>query len=95
MAPMMLEDSVQHATVTNTSKSICSLYPNIDEQQLQREAKECLANYGTKFEPSIVTATKGLYFYANGQKVLDWTSGQVSCSVMSMCARTNASRCPV
>lgn len=91
----MLEDRVQHATATVMSKSTCSLYQNIDEQKLQREAKECLANYGTKFEPSMVTATKGLYFYANGRKVLDWTSGQVSCSAMNIYSRINASRCPV
>jgi hypothetical protein len=79
MAPMMLNDGVQHATVT-TDKSTPILYQHIDEQRLQQEAKECLANYGTKFEPSIVTATKGLYFYANTHQVLDWTSGQVSCT---------------
>jgi hypothetical protein len=78
MAPM-LDDHVHHATAA-TSKSTPILYQHINEQQLQREAKECLANYGTKFEPSIVTATKGLYFYTNGHRVLDWTSGQVSCT---------------
>ena len=75
----MLDDCAQHATAT-TSKSTDILCQHIDEQQLQQEAKECLANYGTKFEASIVTATKGLYFYTNGHKVLDWTSGQVSCT---------------
>lgn len=74
---MMLDDSAQHPAVLTTSKSNPNLYARIDEQQLLQEAKACLANYGTKFEPSIVTATKGLYFYADGHKVLDWTSGQV------------------
>jgi hypothetical protein len=90
----MLDALAQHTTATATNKSTPNLYPNMDEQQLQREAKACLANYGTKFEPSIVTATKGLYFYANGHKVLDWTSGQVSCSPMSVRPRTNTNRCP-
>ena len=92
---MILEDRVQNAAVAATSKSTCNLYSDIDGQQLQREAETYLANYGTKFEPSIVTATKGLYFYTNGRKILDWTSGQVSCSGTSICSRTNASRCPV
>jgi hypothetical protein len=91
----MLDDRSEHTTVSATIKSTPKLYPNIDEQQLQRDAKACLANYGTKFESSIVTATKGLYFYADGRKVLDWTSGQVCCRPMSIQSHINTSRCPV
>lgn len=92
---MMLDSIPQHTTATAATKSTPNLYPNIDEEQLQREAKACLANYGTKFEPSIVTATKGLYFYVNGHKVLDWTSGQVSCIQTSVrrCTNTEQMSC--
>lgn len=76
MAPMMMEG--QETTVL-ASKSIPNLYPHIDEAKLHRDAAACLANYGTKFEPMIVTGTQGLYFYtSSGHRVLDWTSGFIS-----------------
>ena len=74
---MMLDDSAQHSTVPATSKYGPEIYPHVDEKGLRQDAETCLANYGTKFEPAIVTGTKGLYFYVNGRPILDWTSGQV------------------
>lgn len=59
-----------------------TLYQNVDEGSLQAGAKTCLVNYGTKFEEDIVIGSKGLYVYtAKGHKVLDWTSGQMSCLI--------------
>ena len=50
------------------------LYQDVDEQQLQKDAEACLANYGTKFESQIMTGSNGLYVYtASGTRVLDWT----------------------
>lgn len=82
MAPM-IEDKVTDA-VSIAAKSVDtpSLYHNVNEVQLQATASACVANYGTKFEQDIVTGTKGLYvFTANGHKVFDWTSGQMSCLI--------------
>ena len=95
MAPMMLDDRAQHATVPATIRGNVDLYPHIDEKILHEDATSCLANYGTKFESAIVTGTKGLYFYVNGRPVLDWTSGQVraSCIRDRICTETN--RCHV
>lgn len=76
MAPMMTDDRTEESTISTTAKGVPSIYSGIDEQELQRDAAACLANYGTKFESAIVTGTKGLYFYtASGHRVLDWTSG--------------------
>lgn len=59
-----------------------NLYNDVKQEDLQAAAVACLANYGTKFETDIITGTKGLYVYtANGHRVLDWTSGQMSCLV--------------
>lgn len=42
----------------------------------------CTNQYGTKFESDIMVGSKGLYIYtASGHKVLDWTSGQMSCLI--------------
>ena len=73
---MMMDDRLTEIKLPATSKSVPNLYSHIDEQELQRDASTYLANYGTKFEPAIITGTSGLYFYtASGHRVLDWTSG--------------------
>lgn len=57
-----------------------TLYANVDQGELQEKTSQFLFNYGTTFIPDIVCGAKGLYVYtANGHKVLDWTSGQMSC----------------
>ena len=57
-----------------------TLYAHVDEQELLAKAEKHLINYGSKFEPNVITGSHGLYFYtASGHKVLDWTSGQMSC----------------
>jgi 4-aminobutyrate aminotransferase-like enzyme len=71
MAPMLGED------IAPASKSV-NLYPNFDPNT----SLDKLINYGTKFEKDIIVGAKGLYVYtASGHKVLDWTSGQMSCLI--------------
>lgn len=79
----MIEDSVSH-TINAPGKPVSepTLYSNVNEEHLQAIASSCLANYGTKFEKDVVVGSKGLYVYtASGHKVLDWTSGQMSCLI--------------
>ena len=77
----MLDDELPNR-VEVTSKDAPSLYIDTDQAELQKLADNCLINYGTKFESDIITGSKGLYCYtANGHKVLDWTSGQMSCLI--------------
>ncbi|KAI1207162.1 pyridoxal phosphate-dependent transferase [Annulohypoxylon truncatum] len=80
---------VEHEPIVNGSdsspreseaESRPKLYANVDQDQLQKKTSQFLFNYGTKFIPDIVCGAKGLYVYtAKGHKVLDWTSGQMSC----------------
>jgi 4-aminobutyrate aminotransferase-like enzyme len=57
-------------------------WQDAQQDKLRAVADKCLANYGTKFETDIITRTQGLYVYtANGHRVLDWTSGQMSCLI--------------
>lgn len=57
-----------------------SLYSGLDVAQLSKDAETYLAHYGTKFNKDVIVGSRGLYVYtAAGRKVLDWTSGQMSC----------------
>lgn len=57
-------------------------YRDANQTTLQALAKKCLANYGTKLETDIIVRSEGLYVYtADGHRVLDWTSGQMSCLI--------------
>ena len=88
MAPM-IEDNILQPTQASapTTKSVNTsdkpdLYTDVDEEDLTTTAKATLANYGIKFEKDIIVGSKGLYVYtASGHKVLDWTSGQMSCLI--------------
>ncbi|KAF2269076.1 dialkylglycine decarboxylase [Lojkania enalia] len=58
------------------------LYDNVNEAQLQADASSTLLTYGSKFHPDIITQAKGIYIYtASGHRMLDWTSGQMSCLI--------------
>jgi 4-aminobutyrate aminotransferase-like enzyme len=59
-----------------------ALYPNVDEKALSTIAESSLLNFGTSFLPDIITHAKDVFVYtASGRKILDWTSGQMSCLV--------------
>ena len=79
---MMFDNLAENGTLDTPDKAVPHLYSNVDEKKLQDDAASCLANYGTEFEPAIITGSKGLYVYtASGHRVLDWTSGQMSCLI--------------
>ena len=78
----MLDD--QHPPLNGdiNTKDRPRLYENINQTELREDTDKLLINYGTKFEPDIITGSRGLYVYtANGHRVLDWTSGQMSCLI--------------
>ena len=53
-----------------------------NQDELQADADACLLSYGSTFYPHIITRAQGLYIYtASGHKMLDWTSGQMSCLI--------------
>jgi 4-aminobutyrate aminotransferase-like enzyme len=59
-----------------------NLYKDIDETKLTQDVSTSLLTYGTKFHPDIITHAKGVYIYtSSGHRMLDWTSGQMSCLI--------------
>ncbi|KAL6890700.1 pyridoxal phosphate-dependent transferase [Trichoderma evansii] len=57
-----------------------TLYDGINEKELQEKSKAHLAIYGTKFHDDVIIGSRGMYIYtASGHRILDWTSGQMSC----------------
>ncbi|PTB69149.1 4-aminobutyrate aminotransferase-like protein [Trichoderma citrinoviride] len=57
-----------------------ALYAGVDEKDLREKAKAHLAYYGTKFHDDVIIGSRGMYLYtASGHRILDWTSGQMSC----------------
>ena len=83
MAPMIQDGPTSNQTpIPKSASSAPVLYGHVDESSLQADANRYLVNYGTKFEEDIVIGSKGLYVYtAKGHRVLDWTSGQMSCLI--------------
>ncbi|KEF54545.1 2,2-dialkylglycine decarboxylase (pyruvate) [Exophiala aquamarina CBS 119918] len=83
MAPMIQDGpATTQSSALKSASAAPTLYEHVDESSLQANATTYLVNYGTKFEEDIVTGSKGLYVYtAKGHKVLDWTSGQMSCLI--------------
>lgn len=64
------------------SPRIGDLYADVEEKQLQDDASTFLLSYGSPFHPDIITHAKGSYIYpASGRRLLDWTSGQMSCLI--------------
>ncbi|KIW84302.1 hypothetical protein Z517_03552 [Fonsecaea pedrosoi CBS 271.37] len=54
-------------------------YRDVDQQKLRRIADQCLVDIGAKYEEDLIVKTSGVYLTsANGHKVMDWTSGQMS-----------------
>lgn len=82
MAPMIQDSPTASAKLAAKSDARPHLYDHQDQKDLQEVASKCLVNYGTKFESDIMTGSRGLYVYtAKGHRVLDWTSGQMSCLI--------------
>lgn len=53
-----------------------------NEVELHAVADATLINYCSTFMPDIITRTEGVFVYtASGRKILDWTSGQMSCLI--------------
>ncbi|KAJ5349949.1 Pyridoxal phosphate-dependent transferase major region subdomain 2 [Penicillium brevicompactum] len=79
MAPgISAPGEAQTTTQTNDDRPV--LYAKVNQDELQAKTSRYLLNFGTKFNKDVICASKGLYVYtASGHKVLDFTSGQMSC----------------
>ena len=53
-----------------------------DNAALYASAKKSLFVFGSGFLPDVIVKTSGVYLYtASGRKIMDWTSGQMSCLI--------------
>lgn len=67
-------------TKTETAKN--ELYADIDTETLQSDASNTLIHCGMSFHPEIVSKASGVFIYTStGRRILDWTSGQMSCLI--------------
>ncbi|RDW88761.1 hypothetical protein BP6252_00793 [Coleophoma cylindrospora] len=70
------------STMTPVKVTGQQIYADVDEKALMATADATLLNYGTSFFPSVITHASGIYIYtADGHRILDWTSGQMSCLI--------------
>ncbi|KPM35551.1 2,2-dialkylglycine decarboxylase [Neonectria ditissima] len=81
MAPGAITDESNSAlAVAGKQTATPSLYSGVSQEEYQKKSEKYLLNYGTKFHKDVITGARGLFVYtASGHKVLDWTSGQMSC----------------
>ncbi|KAI9738305.1 MAG: hypothetical protein M1834_008803 [Cirrosporium novae-zelandiae] len=55
------------------------LYSNVNTTKMLEQSQKSLIRYGGSFLPLIITKAEGVFVYTStGQKILDWTSGQMS-----------------
>ncbi|KFH45441.1 2,2-dialkylglycine decarboxylase-like protein [Hapsidospora chrysogenum ATCC 11550] len=74
MAPFATEDN------SSQRKDLGPTLDVYDEAELKSKANKHLLYNGSAPHPDVITACEGLYLYtASGRKILDWTSGQMSC----------------
>lgn len=58
------------------------IYSALEITALQADADSSLLNYGTAFNKDIIVRADGVFLYtATGKRILDWTSGQMSCLI--------------
>lgn len=77
----MASGIADETTVSTSAKNEAHLlYTGLNQDELQAKTAKSLLNYGTKFNKDVICGSKGLYVYTtSGHKILDWTSGQMSC----------------
>ena len=53
-----------------------------ENRKLHNSAQKNLLVFGSSFMPDVIVKTSGIYLYtASGKKIMDWTSGQMSCLI--------------
>ncbi|CAG7977244.1 unnamed protein product [Penicillium olsonii] len=71
---------IEALTAPRKNEDQPTLYNDVNQDELQTKSSKYLLNYGTKFNKDVICASRGLFVYtASGHKVLDFTSGQMSC----------------
>ncbi|KAM3500369.1 hypothetical protein MY10362_006467 [Beauveria mimosiformis] len=81
MAPeLTLEANLPASTLAQQDNTPPTLYQSEQQDALIKKSQSYLLGFGSAIHDEMVTGTAGLYFYtASGSRLLDWTSGQMSC----------------
>lgn len=81
MAPgAIAQDEPSALAVCPKQDAAPTLYQGLDEDELRAKSEKHLLYYGTEFHRDVIAGSRGLYIYtASGHRILDWTSGQMSC----------------
>lgn len=78
MAPSATEDDVN--SLVSAKNAGNSTFEAVNEAELMEKAKKHLLYMGSDFHADVIVRCEGMYLYtASGRKILDWTSGQMSC----------------
>ncbi|KAJ5518882.1 Pyridoxal phosphate-dependent transferase major region subdomain 2 [Penicillium expansum] len=77
MAPGITIEGPTVASVPPKSDDNPILYSDVNQEELQAKTSKYLLNYGTKFNKDVICGSRGAL--PSGHKVLDFTSGQMSC----------------
>lgn len=57
-------------------------YSDLEIDALQSDADNSLLNFGAPFNTEIITRASGVFIYTStNRRILDWTSGQMSCLI--------------
>lgn len=75
--PSQIQDSVEGL---RSSEEV--MYQGVDGPALLQTGSNTLIRFGGNFSPDIIVGAKGIYIHtADGRKILDFTSGQMSCLI--------------
>ncbi|KFA75694.1 hypothetical protein S40288_06162 [Stachybotrys chartarum IBT 40288] len=81
MAPGTLTQDDQHPVILDSkSNSTSPLYESLNQAELLNKGEKHLLHFGSPLCHDVIAKAHGLYIYTvSGHRLLDWTSGQMSC----------------
>ncbi|KAH7311685.1 pyridoxal phosphate-dependent transferase [Stachybotrys elegans] len=80
MSPGALTNDAAAVALHPKEEEPPTLYKGLDAQELKAKCDKHMLHYGSSFHKDVITGARGLYIYtASGHRILDWTSGQMSC----------------
>ncbi|KAM3500364.1 hypothetical protein MY10362_006462 [Beauveria mimosiformis] len=78
--PSQGQANLPASTLAQQDNTPPTLYQSEQQDALIKKSQSYLLGFGSAIHDEMVTGTAGLYFYtASGSRLLDWTSGQMSC----------------
>ena len=82
LSPAMAPQPVSPSSSFANKQVMSYAGKSINEKELQQQAEACLLHYGTAFYPQVIVDSSAQSIRtASGHRMLDWTSGQMSCLI--------------